>query len=120
MVSGIVNTFIQWYVKKRVKQMEVFISNPIDTQNEVLSTLIYKAKDTEYGKKYGFQDITSYQDFKNQVPLVSYEDFEPYITRSRMGEKDIIWPGMIQWFAKSSGTTNAKSKFIPITNDSLE
>ncbi|MGM5629729.1 GH3 auxin-responsive promoter family protein [Apibacter raozihei] len=120
MVSGIVNTFIQWYVKKRVKQMEVFINNPIDTQNAILSTLIYKAKDTEYGKKYNFKDISSYQDFRKQVPLVSYEEFESYITRARKGEKDIIWPGSIQWYAKSSGTTNAQSKFIPITNDSLE
>ncbi|MDR1876663.1 MAG: GH3 auxin-responsive promoter family protein [Flavobacteriaceae bacterium] len=120
MAAGIVNTFIQWYVKKRVKQMEVFINNPVETQNAVLSTLLYKAKDTEYGKKYKFKDITSYPDFKNQVPLTGYEDFEPFITRVRQGEKDIIWPGQILWFAKSSGTTNAKSKFIPITKDSLE
>ena len=120
MVSGIVNTFIQWYVKKRVKQMEVFINNPEDTQNAVLTALLYKAKDTEYGKKYKFNQITSYKDFKNQVPLVHYEDFEPYITRARKGEKNVIWPGIIQWFAKSSGTTNAKSKFIPITEDSLQ
>lgn len=120
MALGILNTFIQWYIKKRVKQMEVFMENPIDTQKSVLLTLLYKAKDTEYGKKYGFQDIHLYNDFKNKVPLVTYEDFEPYITRTRKGEKDIIWPGQINWFAKSSGTTNAKSKFIPITEDSLQ
>ncbi|MDR2122485.1 MAG: GH3 auxin-responsive promoter family protein [Flavobacteriaceae bacterium] len=120
MVLEILNNFIQWYAKKRVKQMEIFIYNPMDAQNTVLSTLIYKARDTEYGKKHKFQDIISYNDFKNQVPLVYYEDFEPFITRTRRGEKDVIWPGQIQWFAKSSGTTNAKSKFIPITQDSLE
>ncbi|MCT6869515.1 MAG: GH3 auxin-responsive promoter family protein [Apibacter sp.] len=120
MVSGIVNTLIQWYIKKRVKQMEVFINNPEDIQNAVLSALLYKAKDTEYGKKCKFKSITSYKDFKEQVPLVHYEDFEPYITRARKGEKNVIWPGQIKWFAKSSGTTNAKSKFIPITEDSLQ
>ena len=117
---GIINTFVQWYAKKRVEQMKIFIQNPIDVQKEVLSTLIYKAKDTEYGKKYGFESIVSYQDFKNQAPIVHYEDFEPYISRARKGEKDVIWRGSIEWFAKSSGTTNAKSKFIPITKDSLE
>ncbi|MDR3272150.1 MAG: GH3 auxin-responsive promoter family protein, partial [Flavobacteriaceae bacterium] len=117
---GLVNTFVQWYAKKRMEQMDIFIKNPIDVQNEVLSTLLYKAKDTEYGKKYGFENIISYRDFKNQVPVVHYEDFEPYISRTRKGEKDVIWRGNIEWFAKSSGTTNAKSKFIPVTKDSLE
>lgn len=120
MPAGIINTFIQWYIKKRVSQMEVFMNHPIETQKAVLSSLIYKAKDTEYGKKFGFNDIENYEEFKKQLPIVKYEDFEPYITRVRKGEKNIIWPGKISWFAKSSGTTNAKSKFIPITEDSLE
>ncbi|TWP26190.1 GH3 auxin-responsive promoter family protein [Apibacter muscae] len=118
-MKGITNSLIQWYVRKRVKQMQFFFENPIDIQKNVLSKLLKAAKDTEYGKKYKFNDIISYREFKDQVPLVYYEDFEPYITRSRKGEKNLIWPGSIEWYAKSSGTTNAKSKFIPITKSSL-
>lgn len=81
---------------------------------------LFLAEDTEYGLKYGFKSISSISDFQNRIPIVSYEDFEPYIEKARQGVPDIIWPGQIKRFAKSSGTTNAKSKFIPITEESLE
>jgi hypothetical protein len=70
--------------------------------------------------KYGFSSISNYRDFQKKVPIVCYEDFEPYIEKARQGQKDVIWPGLIKQFAKSSGTTNAKSKYIPITAESLE
>jgi len=117
---GIVSTMLHWFMKKRVHQIEMFMQHPFDTQNAVLSNLLFKAKETEYGKKYGFHTISKYTEFKSQIPLVTYEQYEPEIEKTRQGNADIIWPGKIKWFAKSSGTTNAKSKFIPISNESLE
>ncbi|SDE64287.1 GH3 auxin-responsive promoter family protein [Riemerella columbipharyngis] len=114
------NTVVNWFIRQRIDQIQNFIKHPIETQKGVLFSQLYKAENTIYGKKYGFRDINNYQDFSRQVPIVSYEDFEPYIERARRGEKDVIWDGSIRMFAKSSGTTNAKSKFIPISQDSLE
>ncbi|MDY6025426.1 GH3 auxin-responsive promoter family protein [Bergeyella zoohelcum] len=114
------NSVVNWFIKQRIDQIQNFMRHPIDTQRGILFSQLYHAEDTEYGKLHGFSSISSYEDFKNQVPIVSYEDFEPYIERVRQGQKNIIWPGAIKNFAKSSGTTNAKSKFIPITQDSLE
>ncbi len=116
----IVNSIASWFLKKRIHQMELFIKYPQEVQFELLQHLIYKAKNTEIGKKYGFSSIKSYEDFKAQVPIQTYEEFEPLIERSRRGENNIFWPTPIKWFAKSSGTTNAKSKFIPVSPESLE
>lgn len=100
--------------------MELFMKYPNEVQKELLFDLLKKAKNTEIGKQYGFKSISSYEDFAERVPIVNYEKIEPLITRSRKGERNIFWPSEIKWFAKSSGTTNAKSKFIPVSNESLE
>lgn len=113
------NSVVNWFIKQRISQIEDFIKEPVRAQQAVLFSQIYKAQDTLYGKEFGFRNIGSIEDFKAQVPIVSYEDFEPYIEKARQGERDVIWPGSVKWFAKSSGTTNAKSKFIPITEESL-
>lgn len=118
--KALFNTVVNWFIKQRIDQIKNFIKYPIDTQRGVLFSQLYQAENTLYGKQFGFKDIASIKDFQNQVPIVTYEDFEPYIERARKGEKDIIWRGAIKHFAKSSGTTNAKSKFIPISNESLE
>lgn len=115
-----IQSMLHWYLKKRIHQIECFIKFPIETQYEILNQLVYQAKNTFYGKLYRFNSIKNYQDFKNQVPIVTYEEFEPYINRARKGEKNISWFGKIKYFAKSSGTTNSKSKFIPISNESLK
>lgn len=118
--KALFNSVVNWFIKQRIDQIENFIKHPIDTQKGVLFSQLYQAEQTFYGKQNGFKDISSLNDFQNQVPIVNYEDFEPLIERARQGEKDVIWRGAIRHFAKSSGTTNAKSKFIPITNESLE
>lgn len=118
--KALFNSVVNWFIKQRIDQIENFIKHPIETQKGVLFSQLYQAEQTFYGKQNGFKDISSLKDFQNQVPIVSYEDFEPLIERARQGEKDVIWPGTIRHFAKSSGTTNAKSKFIPITTESLE
>ena len=116
----IVNSIASWFLKKRFHQIELFLKYPIEVQEELLHNLIQKAKYTEFGKKYDFESIKSYREFANRIPITTYEECEKLIERSRRGESNIFWPNSIKWFAKSSGTTNSKSKFIPVSNDSLE
>jgi hypothetical protein len=109
-----------WFLKKRFHQIDLFLKYPHEVQNELLMSLISTSKDTEIGKKFDFNSIRNYRDFTQRVPVSSYEDYQNLIERSRKGEKNIFWPKPINWFAKSSGTTSAKSKFIPVSADSLE
>ncbi|GEQ87372.1 hypothetical protein ULMS_28800 [Patiriisocius marinistellae] len=97
----------------------MFLKYPIDVQNELLEYLLNTAKNTEVGKTYDFASIKTYREFADRIPITSYEENSAMIERSRHGESNIFWPSPIKWFAKSSGTTNAKSKFIPVSNESL-
>ena len=101
-------------------QIELFIKYPNEVQNDILLNLINSAKDTFIGKKYDFNSIKDYQTFSERVPVFSYEEFADKIDLARRGENNIFWSSKIKWFAKSSGTTNAKSKFIPVSDESLE
>ncbi|RAJ15335.1 GH3 auxin-responsive promoter family protein [Arenibacter echinorum] len=114
------NSIASWLLKKRYHQIELFLKYPEEVQDEVLHQLLSFAEDTEIGRKYDFESIASYETFAERVPIVSYEEVEPMIERSRKGEQNIFWPTTIKWFAKSSGTTNAKSKFIPVSSEALE
>ncbi|WP_178987396.1 GH3 auxin-responsive promoter family protein [Winogradskyella schleiferi] len=116
----IVNSIASWFLKKRFHQIELFLKYPNEVQNELLFSLLKVAKDTEVGRKYNFDSIKTYRAFNERIPIVNYEEFQPLIERSRGGEHNIFWPSPIKWFAKSSGTTNAKSKFIPVSYESLE
>ncbi len=101
-------------------QIDLFRKYPFDVQRETLFKLVDTARDTEFGIKYGFTDIESIEDFQKQVPLSTYDQTREYINRLRDGEMNLLWPGEIKWFAKSSGTTSDKSKFIPVSTESLE
>ncbi|HEX9825745.1 MAG TPA: GH3 auxin-responsive promoter family protein [Flavobacteriaceae bacterium] len=116
----LVNSIASWFLKKRFHQIELFLKYPNEVQNELLHQLIDTAKDTEIGKQYDFSSINNYRIFAERVPVSTYEDYQDVIERSRRGEHNIFWPDPIKWFAKSSGTTNAKSKFIPVSSESLE
>lgn len=116
----LVNSIASWFLKKRFHQIDLFLKYPNEVQNELLFQLLAKAKDTEIGKQYHFDSIGNYRAFADRVPISSYEDYQGLIERSRGGEHNIFWPNPIKWFAKSSGTTNAKSKFIPVSTESLE
>ena len=116
----LVNSIASWFLKKRFHQMELFLKYPHDVQTELLSNLLNLAKNTEYGKQYDFSSIKNYKDFANRLPVTCYEEYEPLITKSKAGVSNVYWPTPINWFAKSSGTTNAKSKFIPVSQESLE
>lgn len=115
-----VNSIISWFLKKRIHQIDLFLKYPIDVQEELLLKLIATAKKTEFGREYHFCDIKNYKDFAEKVPIQKYESIAPLIERCRKGEQNLFWPTPIKWFAKSSGTTNAKSKFIPVSNEALE
>jgi hypothetical protein len=116
----IVNSIAAWFLKKRFHQIELFLKYPNEVQNELLLQLVFMAKDTEIGKRYEFSSIKDYKTFAERLPISNYEDHQADIERSRKGENNIFWPTPIRWFAKSSGTTNAKSKFIPVSYESLE
>jgi hypothetical protein len=116
----IVNSIASWFLKKRFHQIDLFLKYPNEVQSELLFSLLKFARDTEIGKRYDFASIKTYNDFNERIPIVDYETVQPMIERSRRGEQNIFWPRPIKWFAKSSGTTNAKSKFIPVSNESLE
>ncbi len=114
------NSIASWLLKKRYHQIELFLKYPEEVQEEVLFQLLEIAEETELGRKYDFQSINSYKTFSERLPIVSYEEIESTIERTRKGEQNIFWPTSIKWFAKSSGTTNAKSKFIPVSSEALE
>ena len=120
MKLALVNSFLSWRMKKRYHQLELFMKYPHEVQSELLIELINTAADTEFGEKYGFKDLYSIATFKERVPLHFYEDIEADVNRLRKGEQNIFWPGEVKWFAKSSGTTNSKSKFIPVSEAAIE
>ena len=116
----IYNSIVSWIIKKRIHHIKLFVNYPHEVQGELRQSLIDTAKNTEFGKIYNFKSIKNSKDFSSQIPLNSYEDLEPFIERMRSGEQNILWPSEISWFAKSSGTTNSKSKFIPVSKESIE
>ena len=104
----------------RWHELERHNSEAEELQHEVLSRLIERAKDTEYGRYHRFGDMKTYEDFVHNNPVNSYEELKGQIDRMRHGEEDILWPGRVKWYAKSSGTTNDKSKFIPVSKEGLK
>ncbi|RKF04667.1 GH3 auxin-responsive promoter [Tenacibaculum lutimaris] len=120
MTFPFINSIISWFLKKRKHQVELFLKYPIDVQDELLLKLVSTAKNTEFGKQQNFASIKNYSDFANNIPIQRYESIEPLIERCRKGEQNLFWPTPIRWFAKSSGTTNAKSKFIPVSDEAIE
>ncbi|WP_419213831.1 GH3 auxin-responsive promoter family protein [Maribacter sp. X9] len=114
------NSIASWLLKKRFHQIELFLKYPEEVQEEVLLQLLEFAEDTEVGRKYDFDSIERYTDFRERLPIVSYEEIESVIERTRKGEQNLFWPTKVKLFAKSSGTTNAKSKFIPVSGEALE
>jgi hypothetical protein len=117
---GLINSILIWVMKKRIHQIELFMKYPNEVQQELLNELIYNAQQTIFGKKYDFGTIENYETFRERVPIHTYEQLFPYIEKLLRGEQNILWPSEIKWFAKSSGTTNSRSKFIPVSEESLE
>ncbi len=104
----------------RLWRIDNWIENPVAAQREVLQDLVTAAQYTEFGRKYNFSKLFSIKDFKKNVPIHEYDDIKSYILRMMKGEENILWNTPINWFAKSSGTTSDKSKFIPVSDESLQ
>ena len=115
-LTGIVRNFFL----PRQKELERHYTQGMALQKEVQDYLVRHARDTEYGHAHLFANIHDYDSFAAHIPLNTYEELKEYIDRMRHGESDILWPGRTKWYAKSSGTTNDKSKFIPVTADGLK
>lgn len=114
------NSLLSLLTKRRVKQIELFKKYPTEVQHDVFRYLINSARNTEWGQRYDYKSIKSYQEFSERLPLQDYEDVKPFVERLKRGEQNLLWSTPIKWFAKSSGTTNDKSKFIPVSREALE
>lgn len=114
------NSVISWYFKKRIQHVQYSIENPIEIQQNLWKRLIREASGTEFGRLYGFDSLRHSDDFKQRIPVHTYETLKPYIQRVMRGEQNVLWPTEIKWFAKSSGTTSDKSKFIPVSFEALD
>lgn len=115
-----INSIISIFTQKRLGQIDNFKANPIETQRDTLKELLRTAQNTEYGQQYDFHSITTPEQYRERLPIVHYEDINELIRQTMNGKQNILWPEEIKWFAKSSGTTDAKSKFIPVSPSSLE
>lgn len=104
----------------RIWRIDNWVNHPVSAQREVLQNLVTSAQYTAFGKKYNFARLFTLKDFKKNVPIHEYEDMRPYIMRMMEGEENVLWNTPVGWFAKSSGTTSDKSKFIPISDESLQ
>jgi hypothetical protein len=104
---------------KRINQIDLFKKHPFEIQQQTLNHLLSKASHTEWGEKFRYSSITSISEYQSRFQVQTYEDILPYIERLQKGENNLLWPGKIKWYAKSSGTTSTKSKFIPISCESL-
>lgn len=120
MPLALINTITSWFLRRRIDQIEHFVNHPNEVQERVLLDLVRTAEGTEVGKAYGFKEVHNYEQFVRRTPVITYEVFEPQVERARRGERNIFWHTPIKWFAKSSGTTNAKSKFIPVSEEALQ
>ena len=119
-MKTIVNSILRRYVQGRYFFLERAIRDPFKAQEDVFLKLLAAGRKTEYGKKYSFDKIQNGEDFRKIVPVGDYPSHQPYIDRMMRGEANVLWPGKIHWYSKSSGTTAAKSKFIPVSAENLK
>ncbi len=115
----LIPSIVNWLNVKRIHQINLFKAYPVEVQDEQLTKLIDKSKETKWGVKHDYSSIRSFRDFQSAIPLQTYDELKPFVNKIRNGEKDLLWPGEIKWFAKSSGTTSDKSKFIPMSKEAL-
>lgn len=117
---GLVNSLVRFFLEPRITEIQRFMDNPHEMQYIVFKELISKAENTEWGKKHDYESINSYKKYQERVPISTYEQLFPYIERVLKGEQNVLWPTKIEWFAKSSGTTNDRSKYIPVSNEAID
>ena len=120
MLFSPINKILIFFSQLRLLRMKRDLANPIETQQSLLKSIVKQGKGTIYGKKYKLKKVKTFNDFKSTIPLREYESMSPFIQRTRDGRQNVVWPTMIKWFSKSSGTTDNKSKFIPVSFESLD
>jgi hypothetical protein len=116
----ILSPAISSFVRTRYWRIEQWMNDPVSTQRDVLQHLVTAGQYTQFGKKYGLTSTFSIKDFKSKIPIHEYEDLKPYIDRMMQGEENVLWNTPVSWFAKSSGTTSERSKYIPVSLESLD
>ncbi|MFM9007551.1 MAG: GH3 auxin-responsive promoter family protein, partial [Bacteroidota bacterium] len=117
---ALISSVFSWIMKQRLHQIELFMKFPNEVQQDVLRNLLISGRQTEFGRRFDFSTIGNSVAFRERVPVQDYESLKHYILRLKEGERDLLWPGEIRWFAKSSGTTSDRSKFIPVSTEALE
>ncbi len=110
---------VSWFIRQRMENIQLASNHPVEAQKKLLLQLIRSAEKTEWGKKFDFKSITNPAQYSERIPLQNYESLQPYIERMMQGEQQVLWHSEINWFAKSSGTTGARSKFIPVSSEGL-
>lgn len=120
MLYNPINKLIVWVMKRRFAKVNRGFSHPEEVQFRTLKNLVKTAEKTEWGKLFDFANVKSYEDFARKVPVQNYSTLKPYIDRIRGGEQNLLWPTHIKWFAKSSGTTSGRSKFIPVSQEAID
>ena len=108
---------LQPFIDVRIKRFYHSVKHPVESQNRILKSILEKAKETELGREKSFQEIKNFNEFARRLEIRDYNSYQPVIERIIKGERDVLWPGKINWFAKSSGTSESKSKYIPISVD---
>lgn len=115
-----INRVLGWWIQKRIRQIELFATRHGDLQRATFQNLLQTGRHTEWGNQYGYADIKQLAQYQTRVPVSGYEELFPYIHRMMLGGQKVLWPSPIHWFSKSSGTTNARSKFIPVSKESMQ
>ncbi len=115
----LLSPIISRLARNRFWRIQNWSNHPVASQRQVLQDLVTAGQYTELGRKYHFAKLFTLKEFKKNVPIHEYDDVKPYINRMMTGEDNILWNTPVKWFAKSSGTTSEKSKFIPISDESL-
>lgn len=116
---SVITKAVRQFFSGRLHEIERFREDPAGVQVGQLEYLLREGRRTKFGQEHGFDGITTVEQFRAHVPVADYEAFHGYIARAKAGERDVIWPGAVKWFAKSSGTTDAKSKYIPVSAQGL-
>lgn len=117
---NLIHSVAKWYFTRAISRIEHITTSPVDTQEAMFRYLVFQGSATSFAEAHGFNGIKDIQSFKERIPVREYEALKPWIERVMAGEQQVLWPSPITWFAKSSGTTSDKSKFIPVSKEALD
>lgn len=117
---NLLHTVATWYFKRELSRIEHVTKNPVETQEAMFRYLMFQGKGTAFGQQYALGEVANLDDLRRRFPVQDYDTLKPWIERVMNGEQNVLWPSPINWFAKSSGTTSDKSKFIPVSKEALD